>query len=77
MRILSASGLAMAAVLAPVAYRGGGDMNSRPALSPGDIRELTALSSPVETGRERQARQQEVFARSDSLITSTMHAETV
>ena len=72
MRVFAASGLAMAAILSLAACGGGGDMNSRPALSPGDIRELTGLSAPVETAQAQQARQQEVYSRSDSLILSTM-----
>ena len=73
MRILAASGLAVAAILSLAACGGGGDMNSRPALSPGDIRELTGLSAPVETAQAQLARQPEVYSRADSLILSTMH----
>ena len=73
MRVFAASGLAVAAILSLAACGGGGDMNSRPALSPGDIRELTGLSVPVETAQAQQARQREVYSRADSLILSTMH----
>ena len=73
MRVFAASGLAVAAILSLAACGGGGDMNSRPALSPGDIRELTGLSVPVETAQAQQARQQEVYSRADSLILSTIH----
>ena len=73
MRILAAGGLAVAAILSLAACGGGGDMSSRPALSPGDIRALTGLSAPVETAQVQQARQQEVYSRADSLILSTTH----
>ena len=75
MRTLSASGLAVAALLSLAACGGGSDMNSRPALSPGDIRELTGLSPPVETAQAQQQREEEIFSRSDSLIVSTIHVE--
>ena len=71
MRVLCAGTVAVAAVLSLAAC--GGGMNSRPALSPGDIRELTGLSAPAETAQAQQARQQEILARSDSLILSTWH----
>ena len=73
MRILAASGLAMAAILSLAACGGGGDMNSRPALSPGDIRELTGLSAPVETAQAQRARRDDIHSRADSLILSTWH----
>ena len=76
MRILSAGGLAVAAVLS-LAACGGGDMNSRPALGLDEIRDLTGLSAPVETATAQQARQQEILSRADSLILSTMHVEAV
>jgi len=76
-RFHPASGLAVAAVLSLAACTGGGDVNSRSALNPGDIQALTGLSAPVETGPAQQARQQEIFARADSLVVSTMHAERV
>ena len=77
MRFISASGLAVAAVLSLAACGGGGGSGSQPALSPGDIRELAGLSAPVETAAEQQARQQEIFSRADSLILSTTHVERV
>ena len=77
MRFISASGLAVAAVLSLAACGGGGGSGSQPALSLGDIRELTGLSTPVETAAEQQARQQEIFSRADSLTLSTMHVEAV
>ena len=77
MRIHTAGGLAMAAILSLAACGGSGDMNSGPALTPGDIRELTGLSAPVETGPEQQSRQQDIYSRADSLIQSTVHLEAV
>jgi len=74
-RILTACGLAMAAILSLAACGGSGDMNSRPALALGDIRELAGLSAPIETGSEQQARQQDIYSRADSLILSTVHLE--
>ena len=56
---------------------GGSDPASRPAPSPGDIRDLTGLAPPVETGQAQQARQQAIYAGSDSLVVSTTYAETV
>ena len=77
MRTLSACGLAMAATLSLAACGGSGDMNSRPALTQGDIRELAGLSAPIETGPEQQARQQDISSRADSLFQSTVHLEGV
>ncbi|MYH58921.1 MAG: transferrin-binding protein-like solute binding protein [Boseongicola sp. SB0675_bin_26] len=77
MRTLSAGGLAVAAVLSLSACGGGSDPASRPAPSPGDIRDLTGLAPPVETGQAQQARQQAIYAGSDSLVVSTTYAETV
>ena len=65
--------LAVGAVLFLAAC--GGGSGSMPALSPGDIRDLTGLSAPVETAAAQQARQREHSARVDSLILSTMHVE--
>ena len=67
--------LAAAAVLSLAACGGGGDSGSRPALGLDDIRELTGLSAPTETGAAQQARQQDIVSRADSLVVSTMHAE--
>ncbi len=47
------------------------------ALTTGEIRELTGLSAPVETAAQQQARQEDIFARADSLILSTMRVEVV
>ena len=77
MRTRAACGLAVAAILSLAACGGSGDMNSRPALTPGDIRELAGLSAPIETGPEQQARQQDIFSRADSLNQSTIHLEGV
>ena len=77
MKVLSASGLAVAAVLSLAACAGGGNLHSRPALTPGDIRELTGLSAPVETAQAQQARQQDLHSRADSLNHSTAHLEAV
>ncbi|MDE0034997.1 MAG: hypothetical protein OXU75_17975 [Deltaproteobacteria bacterium] len=75
MRTLSASGLAVAAVLSLAAC--GGNSGSQPTLSLDDIRDLTGLSAPIETAAAQQAREQEIYARADSLILSTTHVETV
>ena len=72
MRFHSACGLAAAAVLTLSACGGGG---SQPTLGLDDIRELTGLSAPVETGPAQQARRQDILARTDSLVVSTMHGE--
>ena len=74
-RRLSACCLAAAAVLSLQACAGGGDPVSR--LTPGEVRELTGLSAPVETAAAQQARQRELSARADSLILSTMRVEVV
>ena len=75
MRNLTAGGLAVAALLSLAACGGSGDMSSKPALDPGDVRELTGLSAPVETAQAQRQRQLEILARADSLIASTMHVE--
>ena len=77
MRTLSASGLAVAAALSLAACGGGGNSGSQPTLGLDDIRELTGLSEPVETAAAQQARTQEIYARADSLVVSTMHIEEV
>ena len=75
MRFHVACVLAAAAILSLAACGGGGDSNSRPALTPDDIRDLAGLSAPVETAATQQARQQDISARADSLVVSTMHGE--
>ena len=75
MRTLSASALAVTGVLSLAACGGGGNSGSEPALGLADIRELTELSAPVETAAAQQAREQEIYARADSLIVSTIHIE--
>ena len=77
MRYLSACALALAGVLSLAACGGGGldTQDSHFAVTPAEIRELTGLSAPVETGAALQARQQDIVARADSLILSTMHVE--
>ena len=75
LRILSAGALTMAAVLSLAACGRGGHSGSLPTLGLDDIRELTGLSAPVETGPAQQARQQEIYARADSMVVSTMHFE--
>ena len=77
MRIHTAGGLAMAALLSLAACGGSGDMNSRPTLTPGDIRELTGLSPPVETAQAQQARQLDIHVRADSLNQTTAHLKAV
>ncbi len=73
MRRRPACALAVGAVLFLAAC--GGGSGSMPALSPGDIRDLTGLSAPVETAAAQQARQRAHSARVDALILSTMHVE--
>ena len=68
--------MAAAAVLSLAACGGGGDSVSERALTVGEIRELTGLSAPVETGEAAQARSPDIFPRADSLILSTIHGET-
>ena len=75
MRFLCACGLVIAAVLSLSACGGSGSSNSRPALTPAEIRDLTGLSAPVETGATQQARQQDIVSRVDSLVVSTVHTE--
>ena len=77
MRFDLACAMAIAAVLSLAACGGGGDSQSRPAPSLGDIRELTGLSAPVETAAVQQERRQDIVSRADSLIVSTMHTEAV
>ena len=77
MRVRSAFVLAAAAVLSLAACGGGSDSELGLALSLDDIRDLTGLSAPSETGATQQGRQQEIFSRADSLILSTMHMEVV
>ena len=67
--------LAAAAIYSLAACDGSGDFGSRPAFGLDDIRELTGLSTPIETSAEQQARQQDIVSRADSLVVSTMHAE--
>ena len=75
MRTLSAFGLALAAVLSLAACGGGGNTGSQPTLGLDDIRELTGLSAPIETAAAQEARQQDILARADSMILSTLHVE--
>ena len=75
MRSLSACSLAVAAALALAACGGGGNSGSQPAHAPGDIRELTGLSAPGESGPAQQARRQDIVSRADSLVVSTIHTE--
>ena len=77
---LAAWGLALTAVLSLSACGGGGARNldapdSRFAPTAAEIRELTGLSAPAETGAAQQERQQDIVSRADSLILSTMHVE--
>ena len=75
MRFHVACVLAAAAILSLAACGGGGASNSRPALTPDDIRDLAGLSAPVETATTQQARQQDISARANSLVVSTVHME--
>ena len=74
MKFLSACGLAAAAVLS-LAACGGSDSGSQPVVGLDDIRDLTGLSAPTETGAAQQARQQDIVSRADSLVVSTVHME--
>ena len=74
-RTLSAYSLALATVLSLAACGGGGNTGSQPALGLDDIRELTGLSAPAETAAAQEARQQDILARADSMILSTLHVE--
>lgn len=71
MRRLSVCGVALAAGLPLVACGGGGDTVSERAPTSGEIRALTSLSAPVETGEAQQERSLDIFAHADSLILST------
>ena len=73
----SACGLAVAAALLLPACGGGGASVSERTLTLGEIREITGLSEPIETAAAQQGRQEDVFARADSLILSTTRAEVV
>ena len=75
MRFHSVCGLAAAALLSLAACGGSGNPGSRPTPTPGEIRELTGLSAPAETGAAQQERRPGLFSRADSLIISTMHVE--
>ena len=77
LRFNLASALMVAGALSVAACGRGGDSQSQPSLAFDDVRDLTGLSAPTETGTAQQGRQEEIFARSDSLIVSTMHVEIV
>ena len=65
-----------AAVLSLAACSGSGDSASEGPLTSGEIRALTGLSAPTETAEAAQERSLDIFARTDSLIMSTIHGET-
>ncbi|MDE0378164.1 MAG: hypothetical protein OXI20_02870 [Rhodospirillales bacterium] len=78
MRYPAACGLALAGVLSLAACGGSGTLDTQDshfAVTPAEIRELTGLSAPAETGAAQVARQAEIAARADSLILSTTHVE--
>ena len=77
MRALSTCTLAVASILSLAACGGGGSSGSQPVFGLDEIRELTGLSAPTETGPAQQMRQQDIRARADSLVVSTMHTEVV
>ena len=77
MKLHLACVLAAAAVLSLAACGGGGGSGSLPAPDLDDIRELTGLTAPAETGPAQRARQRDIFAHADSLVVSTMHTEKV
>lgn len=72
MRFPAICGLAAATVLSLAAC---GNSGVRSPLGPEDIRELTCLSAPSETGTAQQQRQQQITARADSLVVSTTHVD--
>ena len=76
MRYHLACVLAAAAVLSLAACSGSGDSASEGPLTSGEIRALTGLSAPTETAEAAQERSLDIFARTDSLIMSTIHGET-
>ena len=76
MRYHLACVLAAAAVLSLAACGGSGDSASEGPLTSGEIRALTGLSAPTETPEAAQERSLDIFARTDSLIMSTIHGET-
>ena len=73
MRRFSVCGLAVAVALSLAACS---DSVSERTLTPDEIRQLTDMSAPVETADAAQTRSIDIFARSDSLILSTIHGET-
>ena len=77
MRFFSACALAVAAILSLAGCGGGGGSASQPSLGLDDIRDLTGLSAPIETGPAQRARRQDIVSRADSLVVSTTHAEIV
>ncbi len=77
MRYLSACALTVAAMLSLAACGGNGGSGSQPTLGLDEIRERAGLSAPIETGPAQQARRQDILARADSLVVSTMHSELV
>ncbi len=76
MRYPLACVLAAAAALSLAACGGSGDSASEGPLTSGEIRALTGLSAPTEPPEAAQERSQDIFARADSLIMSTIHGET-
>ena len=77
MKLHSSCALALAGALSLAGCGGSGNLNSQPPPTLDEVRELTGLAAPVETAAAQQARQQEIYARADSLIVSTMHIEEV
>ncbi len=75
MRRLSACGLALAAALSLAACGDGYSVSQR-TLTVDETRELADLSAPTDTSEAQQERNLDIFARSDSLILSTMHGKT-
>lgn len=61
-------------ILLPLSACGGG--GDGPAVSIGDVRDLTGLSAPAETPASQSARAPAIVSRADSLIISTIHGET-
>ena len=55
---------------------GGGGQSGKPAVSFDSIRDLTGTTAPVESPAAQKARAPAILSRADSLILSTLHAET-
>ena len=73
---LSVTILALAACSGGGGGGGGGGQSGKPAVSFDSIRDLTGTTAPVESPAAQKARAPAILSRADSLILSTVHAET-